>query len=311
MKGTAWRIAQVATVVAVLLYVGFRIADQWTELSSIPQHLHPDYALLGASAATVFASYVVLIWTWQRTVRAWGESLAFTDAARIWFVSNLGRYVPGKVWQIGAMGVMAQRVGVSPVAAVGSSLVISLVNVLAGAAVAAAYGSGTVDAPQWAIVVAALVGAGLIAAPWGLPRAVAVASALLRREIRVPALPHSAVWIAAAGCVVAWVLYGVAFRLLHIALIGHATGNLAGSTSAFTLSYLAGFLALPVPGGLGVREALLHKFLATTGIAFGAEAWLVVLASRLWLTSLEVIPGVLLLLMGKKKDTASPSAPPA
>lgn len=309
MKGAVWRIAQVAIVLAVLLYVGFRIADQWTELASIPQTLHPDYALLAASAVAVMVSYTVLIWTWQRTVMAWGESIGFSDAARIWFVSNLGRFVPGKVWQIGAMGVMAQRAGVSPVAAVGSSLVIWVVNILSGAAVAAALGSGSIDAPRWAIALAVLAGAGLIAAPWIIPHVAGIASTLLRRDIRVPALPHSAVWIAGAGCAVAWILYGIAFRWLHIALIGHATGNLAGSTSAFTLSYLAGLLALPVPGGLGVREGFLHTFLGTTGIAFGAEAWLIVLGSRLWLTILEVLPGVLLLLVGKRKAAISPSAP--
>ena len=309
MKRTVWRFAQAAIVLAVLLYVGFRIADQWTELSSIPQTLHPDYGLLAASAGAVLMSYAVLIWTWQRTVLAWGESLGFSDAARIWFVSNLGRFVPGKVWQIGAMGVMAQRVGVSPVAAVGSSLVIWVVNILSGAAVAAALGSGSIDAPLWAIALAVLAGAALIAAPWIVPRAATLGSMLLRRELRVPALPHSAVWIAGAGCAIAWMLYGIAFRWLHIALIGHATGNLAGSTSAFTLSYLAGLLALPVPGGIGVREGFLHKFLATTGIAFGADAWLIVLGSRLWLTIIEVLPGVLLLLLSKQKDAVSPSAP--
>lgn len=309
MKGPVWRIIQAATVVAVLVFVGFRVADQWTELSAIPRNLHPDYGLLAASASAVLLSYGVLIWTWQRTVRAWGERLAFGDAARIWLVSNLGRYVPGKVWQIGAMGVMAQRVGVSPVAAVGSSLVIAIINILAGAAVAAIGGVGHVGAPIWALPTAIVVGSGLLAAPWILPRAAAVASTVFRREIRIPQLPHSAVWIAAGGCSAAWLLYGVAFRWLHLALLGHATGNLAGSTSAFTLSYLAGFLFLPAPGGIGVREDVLYRLLAQVGIATGGEAWLVVLGSRLWLTVLEVLPGILFLVFRSQTNAASPSEP--
>ena len=311
MKGPIWRTVQVATVLAVLVFVGLRLADQWTELSAIPWTTNLSFTRLAASACAVLASYCVLIWTWQRMVRAWGEQLRFADAARIWFVSNLGRYVPGKVWQIGAMGVMAQRVGVSPVAAVGSSLVISIVNVLAGVAVAALLGSGSVDAPWWAVPMALAVAAGLVAAPWILPRAAAVASALLRRDIRIPPLPHSAVWIAAAGCSVAWLLYGLAFRWLHIALIGHATGDLAGSTSAFTLSYLAGFLFLPSPGGFGVREEVLRRLLAQVGIATGGEAWLVVLGSRLWLTILEVLPGVFFLLFRSRNNAALPSTPTA
>jgi hypothetical protein len=55
--------------------------------------------------------------------RAGGRSYApgetscpFWGRGAIWSVSNLGRYVPGKLWSIGAMGLMAQRAGVSPVA---------------------------------------------------------------------------------------------------------------------------------------------------------------------------------------------------
>lgn len=311
MKRPLWRAIQVLAVIAVLVFVGLRIADQWTELRSLPQQLHLNYTLLAASAGTVLLSYLVLIWTWQRMVRAWGEQLRFADAARIWFVSNLGRYVPGKVWQIGAMGVMAQRVGVSPVAAVGSSLVISIVNILAGAAVAVALGAQEIGAPWWAVWATSAAVLGLVAAPWILPRAGAVASALLSKELRVPPLPHSAVWIAAAGCAVAWLLYGLAFRWLHIALLGHATGNLVGSTAAFTVSYLAGFLFLPAPGGLGVREEVLQRLLAQSGIAFGAEAWLVVIGSRLWLTVLEVLPGVLFLIIRSRTKAAPSSAPKA
>ena len=51
----------------------------------------------------------------------------------------------------------------------------------------------------------------------GLTRA---AAAVLKREIRTPRLPASSVWIAAVGCAIAWVLYGVAFHFMQIALLG-------------------------------------------------------------------------------------------
>ena len=304
-----WQLSQVAIVVAVLWFAGRRISAQWAELSAASATLAPDYALLAASAAIVALSYLVLIWTWQRTVRAWGEGLAFGDAARIWFVSNLGRYLPGKVWQIGAMGMLAQRVGVSPVAAVGSSIVVSIVNILAGAAVAVASGAGGLDSPKWAIPATVVVAVGMVAAPWLLPIVARTASAIFRRDIRIARLPHSAVWIAAAGCTVAWVLYGVGFRCFHLALLGHATGTLAGSTATFTWSYLAGFLFLPAPGGIGVREGFMLDLLPRFGLATGGEALLVVLGSRLWLTILEVFPGVLFLLFGRRHAAITKPTP--
>lgn len=310
MNRTSWRIVQVAIVAVVLAFVARSIARQWGELAALRATVDVDWSLMAASAAVVLISYAVLIWTWQRTVRAWGEQLSFRDAARIWFISNLGRYIPGKVWQIGAMGVLAQRAGVSPVAAVGSSLVVSIVNVLAGIAVAALCGAGNFGQPAWAIPAAIALTLGVVAAPWVLPSTGRAASWLLRREITIPRLPPAAIWTAAGGCAVAWVLYGAAFRLLHIALLGEATGDLLRSTSAFTASYLAGFLFLPAPGGIGVREAALERLLIQFGIANGAGAWLVVIGSRLWLTVLEVLPGVAFLLLQKKAPT-QPSLPTA
>lgn len=305
-RSRLWRMVQFIAVAALLVYVARRIAAQWGELAALPQSIQVNWLLVAASALIVLCSYVVLIWTWQHTVQAWGERIGFRDASRIWFVSNLGRYVPGKVWQIGAMGILAQRVGVSPVAAVGSSLVISIVNVLAGVAIAVAFGVGLAgDLQWWAVPLITALAAGVIAAPWILPIAMRAASVVLRREMQAPRLPHSAIWKAAIGCSVAWLLYGMAFRLLHISLLGHGTGDLARSTAAFTGSYIAGFLFLPAPGGIGIREDFLQRFLIQFGIAGGAEAWLVVLASRAWLTILEVVPGLGYLMFSKRASKPS------
>jgi hypothetical protein len=303
-----WRAAQGIAVVTVLAYVAARIAGQWGEIAALPGRITVNWALVAASCLVVLVSYGVLIWTWLRMVRAWGERLRARDAARIWFVSNLGRYVPGKVWQIGAMGMMSQRAGISPVAAVGSSLVISIVNVLSGIGVAVATGVGSLDARGFAIPAVVLMAAGVIATPWILPWATRAARRVLRREIPEPRLPASAVWVAAVGCTTAWFLYGAAFRLLHVALLG-PTGDLMRSTAAFTGSYIVGFLMLFAPGGIGVREAALQNLLPRLGLAAGADAWLVVLVSRAWLTILEIIPGLLFLARGRRAADTTPPTP--
>lgn len=305
VKQRIWRWIQAVAVLIVLVYVGRRIARQWDELSALPGAIHVNWTLVALSGAVVLVSYAVLIWTWQQMVRAWGERISIRDGARIWFISNLGRYVPGKVWQIGAMGVMAQRAGVSPLAAVGSSLVISIINVITGIAVAMACGTGSLDAPAWALPLTVALAAGVVAVPWFLPLVSPLFARVFRRKVTIPRLPPSAVWLAAGGCTAAWLLYGAAFRLLHVALLG-PTGDLLRSTAAFTGSYILGFLALFAPGGIGVREGFLQDLLGRLGIASGADAWLVVLASRAWLTILEIAPGLLFLALGRR-HTASTS----
>jgi uncharacterized membrane protein YbhN (UPF0104 family) len=311
-KALGLRLLQAAFVVAVLWF-GLRLLGQhWEAVRALGATLTPSWGQVTLSVGLVLVSYVVLIATWRAMVRAWGAALPPLTAARIWFVSNLGRYVPGKVWQIGAMGVMATDAGVPAAAAVGSSLVIALVNVLVGFGVVAATGAeafavvGAAGRSLWIpMTLLALVVASL---PWALPPLVQFTGRVTGRPVDVPALPAAAVWMAAAGCIAAWVLYGSAFALLASGLLGGVTaGDAFTYVAVFTLSYLAGFLALFAPGGLGVREVAMGALLVGTGLATGAEATLLVVASRLWLTLLEIVPGLLFLAWPSPRRPAPPA----
>ena len=202
-------------------------------------------------------SYAVLIETWRQIVIAWGGKLSWPAAARIWFISNFGRYVPGKVWQIGAMGALAQEAGVSSVAAVGSALVVNLVNLLAGVLVFMVAGSRLVTVGFNTALVPTLVVfcALVLGSPWLLPPLARLAQRVTGRDIPIPNIPPLAIIFAVAGCSLAWNLYGIAFHDLTVALFGGAAGRPSYYTAVFTLSYLAGYITLFAPGGIGVRES--------------------------------------------------------
>ena len=305
MAARTWlrRVSIVLAVVVIAFYVR-EVARQWGGVRALGARITVDWVTLLLSGVVVLASYAVLIETWRRTVIAWGERLGWREAARIWFVSNLGKYVPGKVWQIGAMGVLAQQAGVSPVAAVGSSLVVNLVNIVAACLVVLVAGTQVVAlAGRWFGPLVAVASIGALATPWLLPWLLAAARRLTGKELPDPKVPPSAIVVALVGCTIGWVLYGVAFRLLAVALFGHAAGNSASYIAVFTFSYLIGYLWLPAPGGLGARESVLQRALTVLGLEAGAAAVLLVLASRLWLTVLEAFPGLVLIALGRARPT--------
>ncbi|MFN8574908.1 MAG: lysylphosphatidylglycerol synthase domain-containing protein [Gemmatimonadaceae bacterium] len=279
---------------AAVWLAGRDIFAQWLQFRASGTGWHPVWSTIGVSCLVVFLAYAILIETWRRTVGAWGERIEWGQAARIWFISNLGRYLPGKIWQLGAMSAMAQARGVSPVAAAGSAIVVNLVNLLAGVGVVAVTGAEYLAAREAAVGLAVTLVAAIVATPWILPLIARLASVVLRRPIELPRLPHSALWTAAVGCIAAWVLYGIAFWLLVAGTLGRATGPLASYIAAFTGSYLVGYIAIFAPGGIGVREKSLVASLNHLGLPPGAPG-IVALTSRLWLTVLEVVPGILLL----------------
>jgi uncharacterized membrane protein YbhN (UPF0104 family) len=296
----AWRVVQAVLVVAVVWYVSRAVADQWADVRASARSLHPSLAGLLLSALVVFVTYALLLETWRRMLAAWGERLDVLSAARIWFVSSFGKYVPGKVWAISAMSVMSSRAGVSPVASAGSAVIVQLLNIAAGLAVIVVAGGQALRgefawARPLAIAAVLLALAGLALAPLMMPRLLALAARLGRRPLATRTLPASALWAAALATVVAWILYGVAFRLVTAAILGEATGATAGYIAVYTASYLFGYLAVFAPGGVGVREAVLIALLPKFGLASAGDAVLLAALSRLWLTILEIVPGLLFL----------------
>jgi uncharacterized membrane protein YbhN (UPF0104 family) len=298
---------QVVFGAAVLWYAGRQLFQQWDATGESLRTLDVRWGLVAVSCALVFASYVVLIQTWRLMLRLWGATLPFGVASRIWFVSNLGRYIPGKVWQIGAMGVMTQRQGVSPVAATSASIMVNLINIVSGALVVFATGAGVFDVAtrsgRWvAVVLVVLALAGLVAVPgivsWFARRGAGLAGKTIAPTASLT--PRAAI-LGAAGTGLAWVMYGLAFQLFAAGVLGEAVhGSSADYIAVYTASYLVGYLTLIAPGGLGVREAMLVIALRVAGITTEPNGWILALSSRLWLTALEVLPGVLFLAGGMR-----------
>ena len=108
-----WRVVQVALAAIVIALVGIKIAKEWGAVELALDAARPNWLALAASGALVLATYAVLIETWRVLLRGWQHDIPFIDAARIWTTSNLGKYLPGKIWSITALVVMPREYGVA------------------------------------------------------------------------------------------------------------------------------------------------------------------------------------------------------
>ena len=289
-----------AVVALVLWQAGTQLAGQWDAVRARAGALRPDWRLVLASAVLVLATYALLVHAWRSLVAAWGSRLPFWNAARIWSISNLGRYLPGKLWSIAAMGLLSRQAGVPATAASGAAIAGTLVNIAAGFAVLLVAGSRGIGAvaPGGATIARAIAiaaTAGLLLLPVALTPALRLAARLLRRDAPTREAPARVLWLVVGANVVAWVGYGLAFRVLALSIAPGSAGNWLEYLAVFTGSYLAGYLALVIPGGIGVREVAMVGALTALGLATPVEAWLLAAVSRLWLTVLEVAPGLLFL----------------
>jgi uncharacterized membrane protein YbhN (UPF0104 family) len=296
----ALRIGRYLFAAAVVIAIAVALIKEWGALQTALAAARPRWGYIVLSCLVVLANYAMLIEAWRTVLVGWtgkgrtGFTISFWEGARIWSISNLGRYIPGKVWQMGTMAVMAQARGVSGIAAAGSAVIITLLTTVGGFVVLAITGADVLRLPPFAIVAVVAVGVGVLLSPQLLPWLGALAGRILRRDIAIPRLPHRAIWLAGLISAISWVVYGIAFRLLVIGVLGNAPGALSYYVAVFTGPYLVGFLVLFMPGGIGVREMTMLPALQQAGFDTG-EAILIVVASRVWLTILEVIPAVLFL----------------
>ncbi len=285
-----WTVAKWVVGIAIAAFVIRALVTGWTSMNARPVVWAVRPLFILASALLTWAMYALLIAAWRVMLIGWGERLGGLDAARIWTVSSLGKYLPGKVWAIAGMAVMAQRAGVAPWAATASAIVLQALAVGSAAVVIGVTGVAVLEAEYpgvrpllVALVAASVAGMALLMWPAFVRR--------LLRVARVSAPPTvtpgaGAVLFGAVANVTAWAGYGVALWLLGAGLFDAPGLTLVRAVGAFTASYLAGLLFLPAPAGLGIREAV---FVLMLEGAVGREpAVALAIASRLLLTVTEL-----------------------
>jgi len=288
----------VAVIAACVALYGFLRGS-----APVLRSAHPNvrWGTLAAASGVWLASYAQLVQLWASSLPWWDAALRATprrltwfQAMRVFFVTNLARYVPGAVWQFAGLAAMSTDAGASPVAASVAVLLqqvvllsTGFVLILSGAPHFLGAWTNTLDTLSQ-FVLAAVLTAGLI---WAGPRALPVvrrwAERVIKRPVPLPSPPPGAFAIYVVRAALGWVGYGLAFWLFGRALFGDAGPRMWLAGTTYLASYLLGLLAVFAPGGIVVREGALVLQLKA---AIGPDRALVLaVASRLWLVSLEII----------------------
>ena len=310
----AWRVAQPVLLAITLFYVARAFYLRWDDVRDAARTSDAHWGWILLSSAIVLGTYAVLVESWRLIIRSTGGAIRYAVAVQIWTAANLGRYLPGKVWSVGALGVLAQREGVPGWTAAGAAIIGTVLNIGAGFGVAVLAATGSLDAMPGYIRAGAIVGTilfvlGMLALPWLMPVAVTLLTRMMRNKTPVVLPSLSVLWIAAIINACAWLSYGIAFAFFARGATPAVTGSPMLFVAVFTASYLAGYLFLFAPGGLGIREGALVALLVSFKMASFGDATLLSLLSRLWLTVLEIVPGLagLLMLTIRARRAAAPA----
>lgn len=303
-RGVPLRVAQILIIAAVAWGV-WRVVAPGLAGVNVQDFLQwrPAIGRLIASSLLLLLLYLAHAFLWRRIMSDLGVGRPGAGTTvRLYFLASLGRYLPGKLWQLAGIAVLARNAGL-PATGAAAAAVIGQFGFLATGLLLLA-----VMLPEWAGGVPAVIGAGLlvlaagafwtvVATPlghglreWLLARSGARGGAHLTSlfeladRIRVR---DALLWLAGYG--LTWILLGMAFTIFTAAFVPAAVGDARAVSGSLAASYLGGLVAL-VPAGIGVREGALAALLGSVPSVPMSAAVVIALSSRIWFTIVELLP---------------------
>ncbi len=142
MRKWLWWALQIVVAGVVVMMVWGALSRNWAEFRSLRVTLALKPGWIALALLPILLSYASSIEVWRRLLAGWAQHLAYLQAARVWLVSNLGRYIPGAIWSVAGFVVLAQRTGVAAWAAGASVFAIQAVAVGTGVALVFAFTPG-------------------------------------------------------------------------------------------------------------------------------------------------------------------------
>lgn len=247
--------ARVLFLVAVAVFAVVGLRRQWPQISAALGDVQPTQVLLAGVLFLLGVAATGPIWT--LTLRAYQHRLGPTEALRIFFVGQLGKYIPGSVWSFAAQAQMGVQRRVPARTTVAAGLVFLVLNLASAAVVggvAMVAGQLAPDIPLWAGLIT--VGAGVVCMLRPVLRRLATALASEAWATRGYGVLLTAI---SGWCLATWILYGAATAAL---LPSQSAPSLLVCAGAFALAYIAGVVVIVAPAGVGVREVVLTALLA-------------------------------------------------
>ena len=286
---------------AALYFLVNRLVRDWHQIPWSDIGL--NVPLLVVSFAVLLVVYLPLFgFTWTVLLRTMGERLRLLDAVAIITVSQMGKYLPGKIWfTLGRVylarrhGVPESKTAVSAFMEAGFALLAALL--LFALSLLLVPRGNIPGSTYWAF---ALVPLCIVVLH---PRVLSPLVNLLLRKLKQPTidirLTFGRTLSIIALYLAMWTAQGIGCFLLVNSFYPLTIDKLFIIVGGYALAWILGFLSLVTPAGLGVREGILT-------LAFGfampeSVAILAALLARVWITVAEALAAAAMIVFLRRR----------
>lgn len=282
-------------VTFLLGYSVYYVTSQYQGLKDALSNLTPNLPLLFFSSAVLLVSVLFSVNSWRLLIVAFGYTFPWIDIAHAQMLSMLGKYIPGHIWNYSSKIYLSYKLGF-PFKRSGLAVIIEmfitylvamfLFLVFIPKAIFSMGSSGF-------LIIRLTGSAGLIL----LLLIPFLLSKFLMEKALITA-PHRLVIVILirAGL---WILSSYAFLML-IQSLGFPQIGLSSAISVITSSFFVGFLAIFVPDGLVIREAIIIMLLRA--LITTPDATLISLVFRFQLIIVEFLSVLIIMIIWKIRN---------
>ena len=282
-RAEAWRLRRLLRagfVVASFAAIVLLLWSQGDAITAAARRFDGEAAVLalGAALGHVLMSY----WAWRVLRPGGSERLSARQARSLFFLSQVGKYLPGGIWQFIAAAELGKEAGIGRRETMASFVFALVAAIAAGATLAIARLAEQLDqsglGPWW--FAAAL-----------LPLAVLLFPPMARLIARVAGIarvpPPRTLAVSALLAIGTWFFAGAMLASLASALgYDGSVSSIVLYSAYYAAAWIAGFLVLIAPAGIGAREGVLIALLSAQMPL--AEAALVALMARIFVTIVDL-----------------------
>jgi len=271
------------------------------ELSAWQWDINWLYALM--SAIMLGLAYLSAALGWRAIIDGFGLKVGPGDSFRILYLSQLGRYIPGKIWQVFGMIALSSEVGIPPRVSLASFVInqayfipasFLLIPIFIGnlEPIKGLYLYGNIIYLLMTIIF--LIFLFFFIKPNGLNRILNwVLKKLNREPVEYNPDFKNRLFIFFLY-LLTWLLFGLAFFFFLKAILPETILSLQYAIGTYIAAYSLGYLSFFSPGGLGFREGIITALL--TPFIGAPIAVSVSLINRVWITIIEAIISLIALL---------------
>ena len=307
-----WRLCyhpvfQWAIVLAIFVFFGKMVWNNWNQVKDASFTFEVFPLIL---STLIFAfSYFIQIWAWYLITLKLKIALSPSDTLKSWLNSQLGKYLPGKIWLLLGRFYFYESRGKSK-KSISVALYFEMVTIMvaAGLVFLAAliffreiWLFDSWKQSGWLILLFLL---GFVSLhPRVLQKILNWTLVQFKREPVSLSISYSDILWILFVCIVSWVIGGVGFYLFVDSVYSVAPQYILFLTGALAISSTLGLVAIFAPSGLGVREgALVYllSFVMATPVAV-----IISILTRIWMTLIEIgLIGMIYLLSQFRKAKA-------